>query len=88
MVAGVMLGVKSHSLSCHLVDVGCMDVWLTIASQITISHIIAEDEEDIRLLHILLSPHKGRQANDAYSCEPYCFVCLHKKSVLGLLPVL
>ena len=55
-----------------------MDVRLTVASQVAISHIIAEDEEDVGLLYVLLGAHQGRQANHAYPGEPYCLVGLHK----------
>ena len=55
-----------------------MDVRLTVAGKIAISHIIAEDEEDVGLLYVLLGAHQGRQANHAYPSEPYCLVCLHK----------
>ena len=51
---------KAHTLFSHLVDVRSMDIWLAIASQVTISHIITEDKEDIRLLYVLFSPSKGR----------------------------
>ena len=51
---------EAHTLACHLVDIWCVNIRLTIASQVAISHIVAENKEDIRLLHILLCPNQGR----------------------------
>ena len=43
---------KSHALLCHLVDAGCLDERLTVASQVAVSHVIAENEQDVGFFRI------------------------------------
>ena len=43
---------KSHALLCHLVDAGRLDERLTVASQVAVSHVVAENEQDVGFFRI------------------------------------
>ena len=43
---------KSHALLCHLVDAGCLDERLAVASQVAVSHVVAENEQDVGFFRI------------------------------------
>jgi len=51
--ASIMIG-KAYSFRCQLVDVGCLDDFLSVATQVAVAKIIGEDVDDVGFTFVLL----------------------------------
>ena len=69
---GISLG-ESHSLLCHPVYIRRVDIRLAVASQIAISHVVTQYEENVGR-GVLFCTELGRKARQTYPCKPYCLV--------------
>ena len=69
---GISLG-ESHSLLCHPVYIRRVDIRLTVASQIAISHVVTQYEENVGR-GVLFCTEQGRKTRQTYPCKPYCLV--------------
>ena len=58
---------KTHSFLSHTVNIRCIDIFLAITSQIAISHIVAQDKNDIRFLNFFSGLNLAYSASQ-YSC--------------------
>ena len=52
---------KSHTFACHTIQVRCIDILLTIASQVIIPQVITHNIDDIRFLCFLLTTTSTHQ---------------------------
>ena len=66
---GIMLH-ELHPLLRHAVEVWCLDIRLSITTQITISHVVAQDKDHIHR-SLLLRPDRGTQAHQSGSKQVF-----------------
>ena len=45
---------KTHSVLCQTVDVGCLELFLSVTTQVTITQIVRKDKNDIRFFVLIL----------------------------------
>ena len=69
---------EAHAFGCHAVEIGGGDVFLTIASQVAIAHVVAHDVDDVGTL-LRLTSHRCQSAK---SEEGICF--FHNENAGGL----
>ena len=76
---------EEHPLAGHAVEVGRLDVFLPVTSQIAVSHVVAQDENDIRLcIFFRRTGIRHESRGDQSGAQQHLVCTFHLFSVLDI----